>query len=80
MPNGEIGHTASGPTSGQWRVVGAVTRNNLGGVTRRWSLADILEHPQDISWRHKNGKQKTFLRDCDHGGNREWRSPNHSIF
>jgi len=62
-----------------WKVTGAVTRNNFGGITQRWTLADILNNPSVIPWRFKNGKQHTFLRDLDHGTMREWRSPQHWV-
>lgn len=65
--------------SGQWRITGAVTRNNFGHVTRHWSLAEILADPSVIPWKFANGKQRTFLTDYDHGSNREWRSPGHSV-
>ena len=66
--------------SGNWKISGAVTRNNLGHVTKFYSLAEILDNPAKIPWQHANGKQKTFVCDLDHGTNREWRNPTHSIF
>lgn len=66
------------PNAAAWRVTGAVTRNNFGHITARYSLADILGNAP-IPWSHANGAQKTFVRDFDHGAVREWRSPNHSI-
>lgn len=67
--------------SGSWLLVGAVTRNNLGAVTRWWTLEELLHTPPwlVIPWRFKNGKQRTFIRDLDHGSVREWRSPEHEI-
>ena len=65
--------------SNKWLVTGAVTRNNFGHVTRRYSLANILNNPGAIPWQHGNGKQKTFIQDVDHGTPREWRSPTHNI-
>ena len=65
--------------NGQWRITGAVERNNLGGVVRRYTFAEILADGPRIPWRFKNGKQRTFIRDLDHGTMREWRSPRHSI-
>ena len=55
--------------SGKWLLRGAVERNNFGNVTRMYSLSDVLAG--DISWYHKNGKQKVFLLDLDHGTKRE---------
>jgi hypothetical protein len=78
-PNGNIGQKNMSP-SGQWRIIGAVTRNNFGHITRRYSLDDILSDPGSIPWQFKNGKQKTFLLDFDYGHTREWRSPNHRVF
>ena len=65
--------------SGEWRVVGAVERNNWGHITKRYLLSDVLENPTAIPWRFKNGKQRTFIVDFDHGTNREWRSPKHWV-
>lgn len=65
--------------SGQWRITGAVTRNNFGYVTRYWSLAQILADPAAIPWKFKNGKQRTFLRDYDHGTYRELANPGYSV-
>jgi hypothetical protein len=65
--------------SNNWIVTGAVTRNNFGHVTRRYSLADILSNPGAIPWQHGNGEQKTFIQDIDHGTPREWRNPTHSV-
>lgn len=68
------------PPSGQWRVIGAYEYNNFGHQTRRYSLAEILNSPESIPWQHKNGKQRVFIRDMDHGTVREWSSPNHRVF
>ncbi len=62
----------------KWRILGAVRRNNFGHVVERYSLEDLLT--QKIQWQHSNGKQMVFIIDLDHGGIREWRSPNHSLF
>lgn len=66
--------------SDQWRVTGAVSRNNFGGVTRRYTLAEVINDPASIPWRWKNGAQRTFITDLDHGTHREWRSPDHRVF
>lgn len=66
--------------SGQWRITGAVERNNFGRVVRRYSLAEVLEGADRIEWRHKNGNQKTFITDYDHGSGREWVSPSYRLY
>ena len=76
--DGCISRQSFGP-SGKWRVTGAVQRNNFGHAVRRYTLAQILENPASIPWRAKNGKQRTFIIDLDHGTSREWRSPTHSV-
>jgi hypothetical protein len=60
--------------SDSWRIVGAVERNNFGHVVRRYSLADVLSG-KVAAWRNKNGTQRVFLCDCDHGTYREMGSP-----
>jgi hypothetical protein len=65
--------------SGQWTVTGAVTTNNFGHVTRYWTLAEILDNPRAIPWKYKNRKQRTFIRDIDHGHPREWVSPGYRV-
>jgi hypothetical protein len=42
----------------------------------RFTLEDILRG--GIQWKHKNGAQRVFVQDFDHGSIREWRTP-HSI-
>lgn len=66
--------------SGQWRIVGAVERNNFGAAVRFYPLERILESPETIPWMYKNGKQRVFIRDFDHGSLREWASPGHCVF
>ena len=66
--------------SGEWKVTGAVTLNNFGNVTARYSLQEILSNPSAIPWQHKNCKQKTFVEDLDHGARRLWVSPEHYIY
>ena len=65
--------------SGEWRVTGAVERNNFGYVICRLSLADVKAACNSLEWHYKNGKQRIFVTDLDHGTQREWRSPNHLI-
>ena len=63
--------------SGKWVLTGAVERNNFGHVVRRYSLSDLLRLP--INWQHKNGKQKVFITDLDHGARRIWGGRKHSF-
>jgi hypothetical protein len=65
--------------SGQWRIIGAVLYNNFGHIVARASLADILVG-NIKNWQYKNGKQKWHVIDYDHGTNRIWTCPNHSIY
>jgi hypothetical protein len=69
---GEIERPGCCGPSPSWRVTGAVMRNNFGYVTRRYTLADILADPGAIPWTHRNGAQRVFVRDFDHGSTREW--------
>lgn len=66
--------------SDKWKVTGAVERNNFGRVVRCYSLAEILNNPAAIPWKFKNGKQRVFICDIDHGTRREWGSPSHYIY
>ena len=66
--------------SANWRITGAVTRNNFGHVVRRYSLQEVLDSPHEIPWLHANGKQKTRLTDFDHGTEREWGGYPHEVF
>lgn len=66
--------------SGEWKVIGAVTLNNFGNVTARYSLQEILFNPSAIPWKYKNGRQKTFVEDVDHGTRRRWASPDHYVY
>ncbi len=77
---GEITSTLVKP-SGQWHLLGAVERNNFGYIVRRWTFAEIWDVPDAIPWLYKNGKQRVFILDRDHGTVREWTAPSpfHSI-
>lgn len=78
--NGDISRPSIGMgPSGQWRCVGAVERNNFGRQVRVYTLRQILDNPASIPWRYKNGSQRTFLCDFDHGSMREWRTPPHHV-
>lgn len=77
--NGHIERPGLVSPSPNWRVTGALERNNFGGIVRRYTLADIIERGDTIPWRFKNGQQRVFVQDFDHGTHREWRSPNYTI-
>ena len=70
--NGEIEREKWGP-SGQWVCTGAVRMNNFGRIVERFSLSDVLE--KRVVFSHKNGKQRCFLTDIDHGTHRIMISP-----
>lgn len=73
---GELTRPSTGMTSpsGQWRITGAVARNNFGHVVQRYTLNQLKVLCNDLHWTFKNGKQRIFLTDFDHGTNREWGS------
>lgn len=62
-----------------WRIVGAEEYNNFGCVVRRYTLAEIVDDPSVIPWKWKNGKQRTYVIDFDHGTQRMWACPTHFI-
>jgi hypothetical protein len=64
--------------SGEWRITGAIRLNNCGHTVERISLKDIV-NGDIVNWQHKNGKQKWHVCDYDHGTNRIWMCPDHSI-
>ncbi len=61
--------------SGQWQITGAVMMNNFGHITRRYTLAEVLDNPSVIPWKFGNGKPRVFLTDFDHGAHRIRISP-----
>lgn len=63
--------------SNSWKVTGAVRFNNFGYIVESFSLDDILNG--GIIWKYKNGKQRVYVCDLDHGSHRIWISPKHSI-
>ena len=67
------------PNASTWRVLKAVEYNNFGNVVRVYPLSQILADPASIPWQFKNGSQRTYIRDFDHGTTREWRSPRHRV-
>jgi hypothetical protein len=62
--------------SGQWRLLGAVEVRYVFGrwvEVRRYDVADI--RAGRVPWRYKNGKQRCYLLDYDHGCTRLWSNP-----
>lgn len=76
--NGWIGRNHVKPSE-NWRVIAAYEYNNFGHEVRRYTLEQIVNDPKSIPWKFKNGKQRTFIRDMDHGTMREWASPGHWV-
>ncbi len=74
-PSGEIGPGPS-PT---WKITHAEEFNNFGHKIRSYSLEEIIQTPANIPWLYKNGKQRTYLCDLDHGTHRMWCSPTHFV-
>ena len=76
--NGQIERPGIYGPSNSWKVVGAVRLNSLGHVIEEANLDDILSG-KIKEWQHKNGKQKWFIIDFDHGTKRQW-TIEHCIF
>lgn len=65
--------------SPHWRIDGAVEYRKVFGndvVTRRYTLQDILD--EKVPFQYKNGKQRCYIRDYDHGTYRVW-SGSHDV-
>lgn len=59
-----------------WKVTGAVEYGRgftAGRVVRYYTLHDILAGA--VPWFYRNGKQRCFVRDIDHGTHRVQMSP-----
>ena len=69
----EITRQGSESFSKQWELMGAVRFNNFGYVVETMPVTMLKEHIKD--WQYKNGKQKWFIRDYDHGTHRIWMNP-----
>lgn len=69
--------SANSPTpSDSWKVLGAVEYKTVFGRSveiRHYTVADIRQG--QVPWRFKNGTQRCFLIDLDHGHRRVWMSP-----
>lgn len=74
---GQIGREGLWCPSDRWRVLGAVEYNNFGNIVKSYTLKDVLAG--GIVWKYKNGKQKVFIKDVDHGTTRQW-TDSHSVF
>lgn len=62
--------------SGQWYLTGAVEYGRgytAGQVVARYTLSDVLAGR--VPWFYKNGKQRCYPTDTDHGTSRVWMSP-----
>lgn len=65
--------------SPNWRIEGAVEYRKVFGnevISKRYSLQDILD--RKVPFQYKNGKQRCFIRDYDHGACRFW-SGSHDV-
>lgn len=74
-PDGYLWSPSHSP-SGYWTLTGAVEygRGYCGGrVVRRYTLDDIKANR--VPWFWRNGKQRCFPTDIDHGTHRVWMSP-----
>ncbi len=69
--------TSQAPTpSGKWQLTGAVELGRgftSGRGIKAYTLDDILNNR--VPWFYKNGKQRCFVQDFDHGAHRVWMSP-----
>lgn len=66
-------------SSDNWRLVGAVEYKTVFGntvVVRHYTFKDIVE--KKVPWKYKNGKQRCFIQDYDHGSFRVWGN-DHSV-
>jgi len=74
------------PPSGQWLLMGAVRTDNFGQEMERVKFVcdcchrpypDALKQLERIQddWTWKNGSQKWYAIDYDHGSQRVWRMP-----
>lgn len=60
------------PPSGKWTMRGAV-EVRFGRIIRCYTMADVREGR--VPWFWKNGKQRCFVADTDHGTSRVQMSP-----
>lgn len=64
--------------SGAWQIIGAERYNNFGKPVEYLDFHNL--HRINGQWRYKNGAQKWFLVDLDHGTKRVWRSPIYACY
>jgi hypothetical protein len=62
--------------SKEWIWKGAWIKNNFGHNMFFFTPEGLLD--DDIDWQYKNGKQRLFVVDIDHGTTRNW-TGNHSF-
>ena len=55
--------------SDTWYITGAIRFNNFGYTVERYTVQDLVALPQS-EFQYKNGKQRIFLTDFDHGTHR----------
>lgn len=56
----------------KWFLTGAV-EFRFGKVSKKYTPDDIRE--KRVPWKYTSGKQRCFITDNDHGGQRTWMSP-----
>lgn len=60
--------------SDDWRLTGAIEYGRgCIGIVKRHTFEDIVNNR--VPWFYKNGKQRCFVRDFDHGSRRVWMNP-----
>lgn len=77
--NNEISYNDINPSL-NWIFDGAVRINNFGHIVKRFSADFIRQNANGLDWLHKNGKQRLFLCDIDHGTYRIWITGNQCAF
>jgi len=54
----------------QWEWIGLFRFNNFGHIVERIPVHRVLT--EKLQWTYKNGKQRLFIVDIDHGTLRHW--------
>lgn len=68
----QIGRPGRVTPSDTWKLVGAV-EYRFGRVSKTYTAAEVRE--RQVPWHYKNGKQRCYVMDYDHGTRRVWMSP-----
>jgi|SRR5579885_957091 len=68
----QITYARWGHASDTWRLRGAM-EFRFGMTHKVYSVEDI--RAGKVPWKYKNGKQRCFIMDYDHGTYRVWMSP-----